>query len=53
MSAVRSLTMMGITVAATIHSPTPFTFALFDQLMLLIRGQVVYFGPNGAGMSHA
>lgn len=34
-------------MCATIHSPTPYTFNLFDRLLLLLRGRVVYFGPNG------
>ncbi|PSC74385.1 P-loop containing nucleoside triphosphate hydrolase isoform B [Micractinium conductrix] len=47
MSVVKSLSTQGITVCATIHSPTPYTFNLFDRLLLLLRGNVVYFGPNG------
>ena len=49
MSVVKSLTSFGITVCATIHSPTPYCFNLFDRLLLLLRGQVAYFGPNGEG----
>jgi ATP-binding cassette subfamily G (WHITE) protein 2 len=33
-------------VCATIHSPSPTTYALFDRLMLLVGGRTVYFGPN-------
>lgn len=44
---VKSLAGQGITVCATIHSPTPYTFGLFDRLLLLLSGQMVYFGPNG------
>ncbi|KAI3436016.1 hypothetical protein D9Q98_002073 [Chlorella vulgaris] len=47
MSVVKSLAGQGITVCATIHSPTPYTFGLFDRLLLLLSGQMVYFGPNG------
>ncbi|KAG2427597.1 hypothetical protein HXX76_012251 [Chlamydomonas incerta] len=47
MKVVRGLTSDGTTIAATIHSPTAATFALFDRVMLLVRGQVVYFGPQG------
>ncbi|PRW20409.1 P-loop containing nucleoside triphosphate hydrolase [Chlorella sorokiniana] len=47
MSVVKSLASHGITVCATIHSPTPYTFNLFDRLLLLLKGRVVYFGPNG------
>ncbi len=48
MSVVKSLASHGITICATIHSPTPYTFNLFDRLLLLLKGRVVYFGPNGA-----
>ena len=47
MKVVRNLVADGTTVAATIHSPTAATFALFDAVMLLVRGQLVYFGPQG------
>lgn len=49
MSVVKSLATHGITVCATIHSPTSYTFNLFDRLLLLLRGQVAYFGENGEG----
>lgn len=41
----------GTTVAATIHSPTAATFALFDALLLLLHGAVAYFGPPGDVMT--
>jgi ATP-binding cassette, subfamily G (WHITE), member 2 len=47
MTAVKSLCSSGITVCATIHSPTPYCFSLFDRLLLLLRGEVVYFGESG------
>ncbi|KAG2446852.1 hypothetical protein HYH02_008009 [Chlamydomonas schloesseri] len=47
MKVVRGLTSDGTTIAATIHSPTAATFALFDRVMLLVRGHLVYFGPQG------
>ncbi|GBF95049.1 P-loop containing nucleoside triphosphate hydrolase [Raphidocelis subcapitata] len=43
---VKALTGDGVTVLATIHSPTAYTFSLFDSMMILLRGRVVYFGPN-------
>ncbi len=49
MTVVKKLTQMGLTICATIHSPTPYCFNQFDRLHLLLRGQTVYFGPNGAG----
>lgn len=48
MSVVKSLSNHGITTVATIHSPTPYTFSLFDRVLLMLRGRVVYFGSNGS-----
>jgi ATP-binding cassette subfamily G (WHITE) protein 2 len=48
MSVVKSLANYGITVCATIHSPTPYAFGLFDRLLLLLRGSPIYFGANGS-----
>ena len=45
---VLTQTLASITVCATIHSPSPQTFALFDRLIILLRGRIVYFGDNGA-----
>lgn len=47
MSVVRSLANYGITVCATVHSPTSYVFNLFDRSMMLLKGKVVYFGENG------
>ncbi|GLC56437.1 hypothetical protein PLESTB_001104700 [Pleodorina starrii] len=47
MKVVSGLVADGTTIAATIHSPTAAIFALFDRVMLLVRGQLVYFGPQG------
>ncbi len=44
---VRRLAKKGITICSTIHSPTPFAFSLFDRLIMLLRGKVIYFGENG------
>ena len=52
MTVVKKLTQMNLTVCATIHSPTPYCFNQFDRLHLLLRGQTVYFGPNGAPHLH-
>jgi ABC-type multidrug transport system ATPase subunit len=50
MTAVKALASDGVTVCATIHSPSPYTFNLFDSLLVLVRGETVYFGPNGSDM---
>jgi ATP-binding cassette subfamily G (WHITE) protein 2 len=47
MSTVRSLAAGGITVCATIHSPTAYAFGLFDRLLLLLGGRTAYFGAAG------
>jgi hypothetical protein len=35
----------GLSHAPLQHSPTSYCFSLFDNLMMLVRGHVVYFGP--------
>ena len=44
---VRALTKLHITVVATVHSPTPYCFTLFDRLMIILSGRIVYFGDRG------
>ena len=44
---LQDLTTDGITIACTIHSPPPFTFELFDSILVLQKGRLVYWGPNG------
>jgi ATP-binding cassette, subfamily G (WHITE), member 2 len=49
MKAVKRLVSIhSITLVATIHQPSASTFRLFDSLMLLLRGRVVFFGGRGA-----
>ena len=43
---VQRLTQLGVTVCATIHSPSSYCFNLFNRMMMLVRGEVVYFGLN-------
>jgi ATP-binding cassette, subfamily G (WHITE), member 2 len=50
MTVVKSLVSDGITICATIHSPSPYCFSLFDRLLVLVRGETVYHGPNGPRM---
>ncbi|KAK9831908.1 hypothetical protein WJX81_008083 [Elliptochloris bilobata] len=47
MVVVKRLTETGLTTCATVHSPTPRTFALFDSMLLLLRGRTAYFGRRG------
>ena len=47
MEVVKSLVSTGMTIAATIHTPTSRTFQLFDRILILQRGRIVYFGNNG------
>jgi ABC-type multidrug transport system ATPase subunit/ABC-type multidrug transport system permease subunit len=45
MAAVRNLANQNRTVICTIHQPSPMTYFLFDKLLLLAEGRVIYFGP--------
>ncbi|KAK9808027.1 hypothetical protein WJX73_006051 [Symbiochloris irregularis] len=47
MTVVKGLAKTGTTICATIHSPTSYCFDLFDRVMMLLRGHLVYAGPNG------
>ena len=44
---LHGLAAAGRTIVCTIHSPTAYAFALFDELLMLKRGQVIYDGPVG------
>jgi len=44
MTVVKDLTSTGVTICSTIHSPSTFTFGLFDDLLMLNDGRVIYFG---------
>ena len=47
-SIIRELcTISSLTICATIHSPTAFSFNQFDRLLMLIQGQVVFNGIIG------
>lgn len=41
---LRNLANEGVTIMSTIHSPTSEAFRLFDKVLLLVKGQTVYFG---------
>ncbi|KJE96294.1 ATP-binding cassette transporter sub-family G member 2c [Capsaspora owczarzaki ATCC 30864] len=48
MSAVRKIADRGRSIICTIHQPSEDVFNLFDRLLLLVKGEVVYLGsiPN-------
>jgi len=47
---LRKLADKGCTIMSTIHSPTSEAFRLFDRLLLIVKGQTVYYGAlHGEG----
>ena len=46
MAAVRNLANQNRTVCCTIHQPSIEVFALFDKLILMARGEQVYYGTT-------
>lgn len=48
MTTVRKLSFQNRTCVSTIHQPSPQVFALFDTLVLISEGRVIYFGPSHA-----
>ncbi|GBF98060.1 hypothetical protein Rsub_10288 [Raphidocelis subcapitata] len=47
MAAVARLAAGGVTAVATVHSPTARAYELFDRVLMLLGGRVVYFGETG------
>ena len=48
-------TAMSLTICATVHSPTAYSFNQFDSLLLLIKGRVAFngnIGQNGENAKH-
>lgn len=52
MVAVKRLVEGGVTIIATIHSPTAASFELFDRLMMLCHGRMAYSGRAGRWLLH-
>ena len=52
MSAIRIVANQNRTVICTIHQPSAETFALFDTLLLLAAGKIIYFGPTLHMINH-
>lgn len=44
--------LRGRTVLLTIHQPNSETFALFDRLLLLAEGRLVFQGPRSAALAY-
>ncbi|GAM23481.1 hypothetical protein SAMD00019534_066560, partial [Acytostelium subglobosum LB1] len=47
MNCIRKVVKSGRTVICTIHQPSQEIFEEFDQLLLLAKGEVIYFGDTG------
>uniref|UniRef100_A0A383VBA5 ABC transporter domain-containing protein n=1 Tax=Tetradesmus obliquus TaxID=3088 RepID=A0A383VBA5_TETOB len=47
MRVVAGLAADGTTIATTIHSPSSYCYGLFDRLLLLLGGKLVYLGGAG------
>ncbi len=53
METMKSLTQHhGRIVITVIHQPRSSIFSLFDRLLLLSEGQVIYFGPTTAALNY-
>lgn len=52
MSTMADLAHSGRTVISTIHQPRSSIFALFENLLLLSEGRMVYYGPASEAVSY-
>ena len=52
MKIIRRLTDQGISVICTIHQPSSEVFSLFDNLVLLIAGELAYNGPVSSSLNY-
>lgn len=50
-NSLKHLTLKGRSVLCTIHQPSAETFALFDKVLLMKRGHVIYEGQPGDVMT--
>jgi len=51
LQSLQDLAIDGHTIVCTIHQPSSEIFALFDKLMLLVKGEVAYFGKASDSIS--
>ncbi|KAI9016894.1 P-loop containing nucleoside triphosphate hydrolase protein [Hyaloraphidium curvatum] len=49
---LRDLAHSGRTVVATVHQPSAETFFMFDDLLLLSQGRIMYHGPVNGLLEH-
>ncbi|EGC34469.1 hypothetical protein DICPUDRAFT_153304 [Dictyostelium purpureum] len=49
MKTLTSLTQKGVTVVSSIHQPNILIYSLFHQIMVIIKGRMLYNGPNVIG----
>jgi ABC-type multidrug transport system ATPase subunit len=52
MTVVQGLAADGVTILATIHSPTAYAFSLFDSLMMLVSGSQALQAHTGEQSVH-
>lgn len=52
MQLLRDLAAEGRTILSTIHQPNTETFELFDKLMLLARGKIIYFNQASVAVDY-
>lgn len=48
LSVIKGIAEEGVTVCATIHSPSSYCFNLFDRVLMLVSGRTVYFGERAS-----
>ena len=52
METLRELASQGRTIVQTIHQPNSDCFDMFDRLMLLARGKVIFFNEARFAVDH-
>ncbi|CAK4292427.1 unnamed protein product, partial [Aphanomyces euteiches] len=49
---IKKLCSQNRTVVATIHQPSSIVYHMFSNIMILAKGQTVFFGPPTSALSH-